>query len=159
MAVYPKALTLATLLFAGACQEAAEPGESSGSTTPRYERAEADASPLAEASRPVRIGESGPGFAACTARATTRARSGEEALTVRAAPYAAAQETGRLPAKATFFVCSRSHDQKWFGIVYDGSGAAPERCGVSRPVPSGRDYEGPCGSGWVASASVKLIAG
>jgi len=151
-----KAAALVALL--GGCQKP-EPGESRGSTTPRYERAEGDSSALEQASRPVRIGEAGPSFAACNARATTRNRSAEEGqtLAVRAAPYEAAHETDRLPAGATFFICSRSLDQKWFGVVYDTGGTVTDRCGVSRPVPARRDYPGPCRSGWVSSAFVKLI--
>jgi hypothetical protein len=134
-----------------------EPGESRGSTTPRYERASPD--PLEQAVRPVRIGELGPNFAACNTVATTRDRApgGGAALTVRTAPFEAARGTDRLPAGATFFVCSRSLDQKWFGIVYETGGAAAESCGVSRPVPARRDYDGPCRSGWVSSTLVKLV--
>ncbi len=133
------------------------PGESRGSTTPRYERASVD--PLEQAVRPVRIGELGPNFAACNTVAATRDRGAgaEAALTVRTAPFEAARGTDRLPAGATFFVCSRSLDQKWFGIVYETGGAAAENCGVSRPVPTRRDYDGPCRSGWVSSTLVKLV--
>lgn len=153
------AIRILTPFLAGlacACQDRAEPGESRGSTTPRYERAGEAASPLEAATRPVRIGELGPSFAACNARGT--ARAGSDAIAVRAAPYEPALELGSLPAGAHFFVCSRSLDQKWFGIVYDEDGTAAERCGVSRPVPSRRDYAGPCRSGWVSSAAVKLVA-
>lgn len=134
-----------------------EPGESRGSTTPRYERASPD--PLEQAVRPVRIGESGPNFAACNTVATTRDRAAgaEAALTVRTAPFEAAGGTDRLPAGATFFVCSRSLDQKWFGIVYETGGAAAEGCGVSRSVPARRNYDGPCRSGWVSSTLVRLV--
>jgi hypothetical protein len=152
--------TAALLALAGGCREAPQPGESRGSTTPRYERAEGDASALEQATRRVRIGELGPSFAACNALATTRNRSAEEGqtLAVRAAPYEAAHETDRLPAEATFFICSRSLDQKWFGLVYDQGGVVADHCGVSRPLPSRRDYKGPCRSGWASSASVRLIA-
>jgi hypothetical protein len=148
--------SLATMLMAGC--ERPEPGESRGSTTPRYERASPELS-LEQAVRPVRIGESGPNFAACNAVATTRDRAAgaEAALTVRTAPFEGAHGTDRLPPGATFFVCSRSLDQKWFGIVYETGGSAAESCGVSRPAPARRDYGGPCRSGWVSSALVKLV--
>ena len=147
------------LLAAGAsgCQEPPQPGESRGSTTPRYQRAEGEGSPLSEAQRPVRIGELGPSFAACGTHGTTRNVAAGEALPVRAAPFDAAGETGRVPSGSSFFVCSRSIDQKWFGVVYDQSGALSDACGVSRPVPARRDYRGPCRSGWVESASVRLV--
>ena len=37
-------------------------------------------------------------------------------------------------AGASFFICARSHDQRWFGIVYDEGGTASERCGVAAPI-------------------------
>ncbi len=110
---------------------------------------------------PVRIGELGPNFNACNAAGTSRnldPASGDR-LQVRAAPFDTAAETGALPAGARFFICSRSHDQRWLGVVYDEAGALSAACGVSRPVFSRRGYEGPCRSGWVSSAFVKQIAG
>ncbi len=109
---------------------------------------------------PVRIGELGASFNACNAAGTARrGEAAAEGLPVRAAPFDVAKETGSVPAGARFFICSRSHDQRWLGIVYDQTGALSEACGVSRPVTSRRAYEGPCRSGWVASAFVKQIAG
>jgi len=150
---------LALLAAAGAGCEKPEPGESRGSTTPRYQRAEGDTSPLAEAKEPVRIGELGPDFAACETHATTRNRSAAagHTLAVHAAPYEAAKAVDQLPAGATFFICSRSLDQQWFGIVYDEGGTLSDRCGVSDPVRSRRAYEGPCRSGWVSSTFVKFV--
>ncbi len=110
---------------------------------------------------PVRIGELGPNFNACNAAGTSRnldPASGDR-LQVRSAPFDTAAETGAIPAGARFFICSRSHDQRWLGIVYDEAGALAPACGVSRPVFSRRGYEGPCRSGWVSSAFVKQIAG
>lgn len=110
---------------------------------------------------PVRIGELGPNFAACEWVGTTRHldASADERLTVRAAPFEEAAESGEIAAGAHFFICTRSHDQRWLGVVYDGSGALAPACGVSRPVPARRRYEGPCRAGWVAAAFVKQIAG
>jgi hypothetical protein len=109
--------------------------------------------------RPVRIGELGPNFAACGAAGTTRSLKSGEALPVRWAPFDNARESGRVPARSSFFICARSLDQKWFGIVYDEDGSLAERCGVTEPVTGRRDYDGPCRSGWVQSAFVKVIAG
>jgi hypothetical protein len=64
-----------------------------------------------------------------------------------------------LRSGGRFFVCSRSLDQKWFGIVYDDSLELKPACGVSEPVPTRQAYPGPCKSGWVSSPFVKLIAG
>ena len=108
---------------------------------------------------PVRIGEAGASFAACTAAGATRNLSAGETLPVRAAPFQTAAAAGGLPAGSRFFICSRSHDQKWMGIVYDESGTLAPGCGVSAPVTARRPYEGPCQAGWVASAFVKLISG
>ena len=111
------------------------------------------------AARPVRIGELGPNFAACSAAGTTRNLKGGEALPVRWAPFDNARESGSVPAGARFFICTRSLDQKWFGIVFDDGGTLAERCGAAEPVTRRRDYDGPCRSGWVQSAFVKVIAG
>ena len=141
------------LLLLAACQERSDIDTSRGSTTPAYERGEAtiDENRL---EMPVRIGESGPSFSACTARGTTRLVAQGDALAVRTGPFQGAREIARLPAGAGFFVCTRSIDQRWLGIVFDETGAA--QCGVSAPVASRRAYDGPCRSGWVASASVRL---
>ena len=108
---------------------------------------------------PVRIGEYGLNFDACPWVGTTRHVEPRATLAIRAAPFEAAAETGSLPAGARFFVCARSLDQKWFGIVHDEAGDLAPLCGVSDPVAAKRAYQGPCKSGWVSSAFVKLIAG
>jgi hypothetical protein len=107
----------------------------------------------------VRVGEMGQNFQACGAAGTTRHLEADASLPVRAAPFDNAAGTGSVAGGARFFVCSRSLDQKWFGIVYDKGGALAQACGVSEPADSRHDYAGPCGSGWVESAYVKLIAG
>lgn len=110
---------------------------------------------------PVRIGELGSNFNACNSAGTTRHldQAAGETLPVRAAPFEAGDETGRVPAGSRFFICTRSHDQRWLGIVYTQAGDLSSDCGVSRPAASRRPYEGPCRSGWVSSAFVKQIAG
>ena len=133
---------------------------SRGSTTPAYERVE-DSGQLDPGSVPVRIGELGRNFPACYAIARFRRRvvAEEEAVTVRAAPFDQARALARLPASARFFICTRSHDQRWFAIVWDEAEGPSRRCGVSQPVESGRDYDGPCRSGWIPSALVLLESG
>jgi hypothetical protein len=118
-----------------------------------------EAAVLTPESRPVRIGELGANFRACSAAGTTRNLKAAEALPVRSSPFDNAGETGSVAGGARFFICTRSHDQKWFGIVFDEGGTLAERCGVSEPVSRRRDYDGPCRSGWVQSAFVKVIAG
>ena len=153
---FATALALAALLAAGGCDEKKRLQQSSGSTTPRYERATTDTSPVAKLAVPVRIGETGSNFAACNSQGTGR-RPGA-ALAVRAAPFDASKQILELPSESSFFVCSRSLDQQWLGIVFDAAGTAAAECGVAGPVPVGRDYAGPCRSGWVASDGVKLTA-
>lgn len=150
---------LLLLLALSACGERAAHNEAGGATTPPYVRAESDPPLLREASVPVRVGELGPGFAACNARGATRDRTGATPVAVRAAPFEATRVGDRLAPDAEFFICARTHDQRWFGIVYDEGGQAGESCGVSAPVSRRGDYRGPCASGWVASAQIRLISG
>jgi hypothetical protein len=154
MRFLPPAVPL-ILLLSGCDQPGLQ--QSSGSTTPAYERIQQEASPEQALQVPVRIGELGSGFSACSARGTTRRVVGEgESIEVRSAPFEASKQTAALPHGSTFFVCSRSLDQKWFGVVFDAAGTAAASCGVLAPVPARRDYAGPCKSGWISSASVKL---
>ena len=155
-----RAFALAVLLLAaGACRDrTAADQDGQGSTTPAYERAE-ETSILDETVTAVRIGELGPNFAACTGRGRPRVRAGSGPVPVRAAPFEQAQQVDSLQPDARFFLCSRSLDQRWFGIVYDEGQQVSERCGVSRPISGRRDYEGPCAAGWVPSALVTLTSG
>ncbi len=146
-----------SLLLAGCGERTPNKDGVGGSTTPPYVRHEA--APLNGAAMPVRIGELGPGFAACNGRGATRERAGGGPVPVRAAPFEPAVEIDRLGPGAEFFLCARTHDQRWFGIVYDQGGQATERCGVSGPATARRDYEGPCAAGWVPSARVRLVTG
>lgn len=108
---------------------------------------------------PVRVGEMGPSFEACAGAGTTRNIEGGKSLPVRAAPFDDAAETGGIAAGQRFFICTRSHNQKWLAVVYDESGTLSGQCGVSSPSTTRRVYDGPCRSGWVASAFVRLVAG
>jgi hypothetical protein len=145
------------LLLAGCYDQPMSEGY--GSTTPRYERSTQDNSKLGEAVLPVRIGELGPNFAACNAQGEVRERATDGQMPVRAAPYEQAQAKGQLAPGSTFFICSRSIDQRWFGVVYEAGGKASRACGVSAPISGRRDYLGPCDSGWVASAQVRMVSG
>ena len=147
-------LTLVALLMLAACGEAVKDDHFAADV-----KVDGEASPVVPGAVPVRIGELGASFAACGTAATTRHLGAGEQLPVRAAPYDAAAETGKVAAGAQFFICTRSHDQRWMGVVFDKSGTLSAACGVSSPVTSRRDYQGPCRSGWVSSAFVKLIAG
>jgi hypothetical protein len=147
-----RALILSVTLLLAGCGEAVEDNHFADDV--RQERPAS--APVTTEAVPVRIGELGPSFPACSAVGVTRNLEAGASLAVRAAPFDTAEETGRVPSGGRFFVCTRSHDQKWFGIVFGQDGQA---CGVSTPATSRRIYEGPCRSGWVASPFVKLSAG
>jgi hypothetical protein len=148
------ALFAAMLAVAG-CGEPVADDHFANDVQARREAAPAPVTPAV----PVKVGELGPNFDACAAIGTTRNLEAGGRLPVRSAPFDNAQETGAVAAGARFFVCTRSHDQKWFGIVFDESGALSPACGVAAPLTARRAYEGPCRSGWVATPFVKLIAG
>lgn len=153
-----RATTIAALLLLAGCYD--QPvANGFGATTPSIERPVAYNSTLGEQVAPVRIGELGPNFAACNAQGVVREAAAEGPIPVRAAPFEQARETGRMPLGTGFFICSRSLDQRWMGVVYDAASGASRGCGVSSPVPGRRDYVGPCESGWVLSAQVRTVAG
>lgn len=115
--------------------------------------------------RAVLIGEGGSRFDACPS--VGRITSVE--LEVLASPFDSAKVKDKVGSGQMVYICNRSLDQKWFGIVYDKAAtplpeggedvAAVTDCGVSSPVRSKRNYDGPCKSGWVESSFVKLVAG
>jgi len=151
--------------------------------TGRSERA-----PSNPSEKPIRIGEGGPRFDACQAVGEIRAR-GDKVTKLLIAPFDSAKSKDELQAGQFVYICTRSHDQQWFGIIYDDglSVASPQNtgnaakasdneerpandlitppfrgpgdCGVSSPVRAKRKYDGPCKSGWVESISVRLVAG
>lgn len=111
--------------------------------------------------RPVRIGEGGPRFDACQAVGQVTGPPGGP-LSVLIAPFDAAERKDGLQIGQQVYICTRSHDQQWLGVVYAPTPAEGENaidCGVSSPVRSKRNYDGPCASGWVESTFVKLVAG
>ena len=139
----------------GSCGQAVEDEQFAN----RAEPVQAAPSRLVPGAVPVRIGDLGPNFAACSGAGTTRHVAADAKLPVRPAPSEAAAEVDAIAPGARFFVCTRSLNQKWMGIVYQPGRPLTAACGVSAPVTSRRAYDGPCRSGWVSSAFVKLIAG
>ncbi len=107
---------------------------------------------------PVRIGDAGAGFAACGTRGmvVNLSRGGVAYLPLRAAPFAEAQEIARLGNGAALFLCTRSIDQKWQGVVVPPEAAPDTDCGVSAPVAAPTTYAGPCRAGWVANDFVQI---
>lgn len=130
--------------------------QTSGSNTAPLNRGEVVDS--RELVQPVVIGESGPRFDACQWSGLVRSVSGDGALPVRAAPFAEAAQRDTLTNGDMVYVCNRSHDQDWLGVVYADTRELTGTCGVSAPVSARRAYEGPCGSGWVSSAFIQLRA-
>lgn len=134
-----------------------------------------EASPTA---RPVTIGEGGARFAACQGRGRVGGLRGAE-LPVRDAPFDGAKQVGALTDDTEVFVCTRSLDQQWLGVVvgqFPASASAPQGaaappvedaapaaapavdCGVTRPVRTKQPYTGPCLSGWVENTFVASVA-
>ncbi len=110
--------------------------------------------------RPVRVGEGGPTFNACATagQVVNLSPSGETSLPVRAAPFVEADEVVRLANGARVYICTRTIDQRWQGVVVPPADAPDTDCGVLAPVESPRGYAGPCKSGWVSSAFVRTIS-
>jgi hypothetical protein len=128
--------------------------------------------------RPVSIGEGGARFAACQGRGRVGGLRGAE-LPVRDAPFDGAKQIGALTDDTQVFVCTRSLDQQWLGVVvgqFPSRAAAPQDaaapptddaasadapavdCGVTRPVRTKQPYTGPCLSGWVENTFVASVA-
>lgn len=153
-------LCLATTACSESTQVSDDLAESSSyadNPTGRTERVE-----TGPTAKPVRIGEGGPRFDACQSVGEV-GRHDSGALPVLSAPFDAAEKKDSLAPGQRVYICTRSIDQQWFGIVYDKSSdpaaGTPVDCGVSSPVRAKRNYDGPCKSGWVESTYVVLVAG
>ena len=157
--------TLALLLMLAACSDSREVLDE----LPNSSLADAPRSEVSEtrmdtpSARPVTIGEDGPRLDACGGLGQV-SRSGAGGLPLLAAPFADAKVIAQLPEGQRAYICTRSLDQKWLGVVVqpaapaDGAPAAPD-CGVSSPVDRKQPYAGPCVSGWLASPYMRLIGG
>ncbi|MEZ5710943.1 MAG: hypothetical protein R3E02_16315 [Blastomonas sp.] len=153
-------------LALAACGEGERITEDSPAAEPAGERLGAPDDAIG--ARPVRIGEGGPRFDACQAVGRIRGLGGRT-LDLHDAPDDRAASIANLAEGDRLWICTRSIDQQWLGVVLesesvaeaDGSQEAPPPvdCGVSSPVRSKRSYDGPCTSGWVESNFVQLIAG
>lgn len=143
----------ALLLALGACNSPMiQPGNENALAQNSVEQ------PLSPGLRAVTIGESGPSFAACGARGTILGSAGGDDLPLRAAPFENSDQVATLATGTQVFVCTRSIDQRWLGVVVQGPEGTPD-CGVTRRVAAARPYDGPCASGWIASAYARLSAG
>lgn len=162
MRIVPALLILPLLVLAG-CSRSSDVYEelpnSSLAGAPREDVPESRMD--APVARPVTIGEDGSRMDACGGLGQVT-RTGSAGLPVRAAPFDDAKASVSLVEGQRAWICTRSLDQKWLGVVVvpapDGDTPAPD-CGVSSPVERKQPYDGPCASGWVASAYVRSIAG
>lgn len=152
-------IVLSLALLLGACSQGNdvldELPNSSLAGAPREDMAETRIEE--RLSRPVTTGEDGPRMDAC-GTVGQAVRVGGKGLAVHAAPFVDARQVGRMDEGARAWVCTRSLDQKWLGVVV-APAAGTVDCGVSDPIDRKQPYDGPCLSGWVSSASIRLIAG
>lgn len=124
--------------------------------------------------RPVTIGEGGARFAACQGRGRVGGLRGN-LLPLREAPFDSAKAIGALSNDTDLYICTRSLDQQWLGVVIGAADTVPPEnpptvsddapvaapmvdCGVTSPVRSERPYDGPCLSGWVENTFVVSVA-
>lgn len=83
--------------------------------------------------RPVKIGEGGTRFAACQGRGRVGNLRGGT-LAVRDAPFDSAKQVGALNQDAHVFICTRSLDQQWLGVVVGTEdGMAPPASAPATP--------------------------
>ncbi|WP_010183260.1 hypothetical protein [Sphingomonas sp. PAMC 26605] len=122
---------------------------------------QSNAATLTPGVQPVRVGEGGPAFRACASigQVVNLSPAGEQYLAVRTAPFAEAGEVVRLGDGAKMYLCSRSLDQRWQGVVVPPADAPTSDCGVTASLAGPRAYAGPCKSGWVLSGFVQPSAG
>jgi hypothetical protein len=89
---------------------------------------------------------------------------GDGFLAVRGGPGTDHALRDRLREGDGFFVCGMSSDGTsrngaWMAIVYPRAGQTADACEVSGTVPKAHAYRGPCASGWVNAAWVRILAG
>ena len=107
---------------------------------------------------PIRIGTNGPDLDSCASygEVTGLNPKGDNYLSVRDAPSAEVKERDRLDPGQGVHICAESNG--WYGVVYD-KGDEMRDCGTDSPVPTPRNYSGPCAQGWVSKKFVTIIAG
>ena len=138
------------LLIAGCARPTGE--------TDRNELYNVGSEALHPSAQAVTIGENGAQAPACPARGrvVNLSADGQATLAVRDAPFAEADQTGTLPLNAPLFLCSRSMDQRWQGVVIPPADGTTVDCGVTAPVAAAQPYAGRCRSGWVLASFVQV---
>lgn len=116
---------------------------------------------LSPGGRLVRIGESGSAAPACPVRGEVASlnSSGMAALPLRIAPFDEGTKIADLAVGRRLFLCARSLDQRWQGVVVPPEDDSSADCGVTAQIATPRDYDGPCLAGWVPGAYVRPIGG
>ena len=104
--------------------------------------------------RAVRIGEDGSAAPACAIRGVVTNLSDGATLPLYTAPFAHAATAAELAEGQQLFVCTRSIDQRWLGVVVPTGGDTD--CGVTGRIERAGDYAGPCRSGWVSFTYVRV---
>lgn len=107
---------------------------------------------------PIRIGTNGPELDSCASygEVTGLDPQGDNYLSVRDSPSAEVKERDRLAPGQGVHVCAE--EDGWYGVVYEKGGQGRD-CGTDSPVPTPRNYEGPCAQGWVSAKYVTIVAG
>jgi hypothetical protein len=164
MRIVPALLILPLLALAGCSRSNDVYEELPNSSLAGAPRADVTESRMdAPVARPVTIGEDGARMDACGGLGQVT-RAGATGLPLRAAPFDDAKPLALLVEGQRAWICTRSIDQKWLGVVVPPARAPGEPaegvdCGVASPVERKQPYAGPCTSGWVASAYIRSIAG
>ncbi|MGB3317778.1 MAG: hypothetical protein WA978_14930 [Sphingopyxis granuli] len=106
------------------------------------------------ANRPVMVGTEGPSLPACSS--VSRVKDG--GTDVYWAPGETRAVKAKLAGGAPVSLCEATDDDAWFGVVFIAPGTDKDMCGVGKPVPAAREYQGPCRWGWIRGGTVRLGA-
>ncbi|WP_158682363.1 MULTISPECIES: hypothetical protein [Sphingopyxis] len=106
------------------------------------------------ASRPVMVGTEGPSLPACSS--VSRVKDG--GTDVYWAPGETRAVKAKLAGGAPVSLCEATDDDAWFGVVFIAPGTDKDMCGVGKPVPAAREYQGPCRWGWIRGGTMRLGA-
>ena len=137
----PLAATL--ILSLAACSQAAPPADNAPALA---------GEPLA--TRAVMIGTEGASLPACSSISRVRAGGTD----VYWAPGETRAVKAKLAGGAPVSLCEATDDDAWFGVVFIAPGTDKDMCGVGKPVPAAREYQGPCRWGWISGGTMRLGA-
>jgi hypothetical protein len=136
------ALPLFPALLLAACSQAAPPAENGW----------VDDGGAAIAARAVTIGTEGATLPACPSVSKVIAAG----TNVYWAPDETRTPKAKLDGGTRVALCEASNEDRWFGVVFAAPGTDMDLCGVGRPVPAAREYQGPCRWGWIKGGAVEL---